>query len=277
MKIAFKKIMTFLVINFALSSIFYYICIKDSMNTLVTLCLMWVPAFSSILTQLIYNRNIKGFGWKLGKISYLILSFVLPLITCFIVYSIVWITKIGGVSLQRLTEEYNMPVGAVMLLIPTLLFLFNLFAAAGEEIGWRGFLTSELLKECSYTKTSLIVSLIWFAWHCPLVILSSYHANTPIWYNLIILFISASSFTFITVLVKLKSGSLWTAAIFHASHNLFSQQVFDIITIDYGKTLYITSEFGAGIALVYVLCAVFCIMQSRHYTRMKEMNSVTNI
>jgi hypothetical protein len=42
---------------------------------------------------------------------------------------------------------------------------------------------------------------------------------------------------------------VWTAVIFHASHNLFLQEVFDPLTVDKGKTQYWTTEFGLGITL----------------------------
>jgi uncharacterized protein len=38
----------------------------------------------------------------------------------------------------------------------------------GEEVGWRGFLTDNLLSKYSLIKTSLIVFAIWATWHAPL-------------------------------------------------------------------------------------------------------------
>jgi hypothetical protein len=53
---------------------------------------------------------------------------------------------------------------------------------------------------------------------------------------------------------------MWTpgliAIILHASHNLFIQSVFDGLTRDTGVTLYITTDFGAGLALFYGITAV---------------------
>ena len=264
MKKNLKKITTFLIINFTLSSIFYYLIIKSGISIMLNVGLMWVPALSSIITQLIFNKNIKGFGWKFGKKKYLVVSLIIPFVTCLIVYGIVWITGMGGVSIDRLTEVFHKPINTVMIIIPTILFLFNLIAALGEEIGWRGFLASELLKDYSYIKTSLIISVIWFVWHLPLIIFSNYHANsTPIWYNILMAFICITGFTLITVWIKMKSGSLWTATIFHASHNLFPQMFFDVITIDYGKTKYVTTEFGVGIALVYIIIAIHYLRKNR--------------
>ena len=49
--------------------------------------------------------------------------------------------------------------------------------------------------------------------------------------------------------MRLKSGSLWTAALLHASHNLFIQAIFDRITAPAGRVLYVTTEFGFGLVL----------------------------
>jgi hypothetical protein len=63
----------------------------------------------------------------------------------------------------------------------------------------------------------------------------------------------AASFVF--AWLRLKSGSLWTAVILHASHNLFIQEIFDPLTKDRGITKYLTTEFGVGLALAYTLAA----------------------
>jgi hypothetical protein len=57
--------------------------------------------------------------------------------------------------------------------------------------------------------------------------------------------------------LRLKSGSLWTAAVMHASHNLFIQAIFDRMTAPVGKTLYITTEFGIGLVLTIGATALY--------------------
>jgi hypothetical protein len=58
--------------------------------------------------------------------------------------------------------------------------------------------------------------------------------------------------------MRLRSGSVWTGVILHASHNLFLQEIFDRLTVDRGKTQWITTEFGLGMALFYGLLAWLC-------------------
>jgi len=55
--------------------------------------------------------------------------------------------------------------------------------------------------------------------------------------------------------LRLKSGSLWTGVLMHASHNLFIQSVFGPLTTDTGLTKYITGEFGLALALISLVIA----------------------
>jgi membrane protease YdiL (CAAX protease family) len=50
--------------------------------------------------------------------------------------------------------------------------------------------------------------------------------------------------------MRLKSGSLWTAAILHASHNLYIQAIFTPLTRNTGKTAWFIDEFGAILPIV---------------------------
>jgi hypothetical protein len=43
----------------------------------------------------------------------------------------------------------------------------------------------------------------------------------------------------------------------HASHNLFIQAIFDRMTNPVGKALYVTTEFGFGLALTVAACAFY--------------------
>jgi uncharacterized protein len=58
--------------------------------------------------------------------------------------------------------------------------------------------------------------------------------------------------SFVFAWLRLRSGSLWTGVILHASHNLFVQSVFDTFTTDTGPTEYVTGEFGAALAIAAV-------------------------
>jgi membrane protease YdiL (CAAX protease family) len=57
--------------------------------------------------------------------------------------------------------------------------------------------------------------------------------------------------------LRLRSGSLWTAALYHGVHNLSIQGVFDGSTINTGWTKWITTEFGIGLTIASVAMSVY--------------------
>ncbi len=140
----------------------------------------------------------------------------------------------------------------------------------GEEIGWRGFLVPELYKTMGYTKTSLLSGLIWVVWHLPILFFADYNLGTPSWYAMICFAILIISISFILTWFRIKSNSLWTAALLHASHNRFIQDVFTPLTRDTGNTNYYIDEFGIVLPLVCIGFALY------FWSRRNELNYVAN-
>jgi uncharacterized protein len=140
---------------------------------------------------------------------------------------------------------------ALFLAIPgcaTLSVISRTARALGEEIGWRGFLFPRLVRQSGFPWACLINGCIWAVWHYPGLLfgLERRHAT-----RLCVDLLHAHGVCRQLHLgwLRLKSGSLWTAAILHASHNIFIQIIFDGMTAPVGRTLCITTEFGAGLAL----------------------------
>lgn len=67
--------------------------------------------------------------------------------------------------------------------------------------------------------------------------------------------VAVISMAFPLAWLRLRSGSVWPAAIMHASHNLYIQSFFDRVTVDTGPTKYLVSEFGAVVALTMAVTA----------------------
>jgi CAAX protease family protein len=253
-----KKILTYLLLAFGLSSVFYWLILgaNGKSGELLVFGLMWCPGVAALATRLAYQRNLRGMGWGWGRARYQVLSYLLPPAGALLVYGIVWLTGFGGFSAAALTTKR--PLAVALLLQATVGFLVNAVFALGEEIGWRGLLVPELAKVTGFTGTAVVSGGIWIAYHYPLILFGDYHSTAPRWWSLLFftLGIWAASFGF--AWVRLRSGSLWTAVILHASHNLFIQQVFDRLTVDRGRTQYVTTEFGLGMALFYLVVAYVC-------------------
>ncbi|MGB7151450.1 MAG: type II CAAX endopeptidase family protein [Terriglobales bacterium] len=228
---------------------------------------MWCPALASLVTCRLMGRSFRSLAWRWPEGRYLAVAYFLPLGYAAIAYGSVWALRLGGWNsdlVGLVTQRFGlrgMPQWGVfalwLLFTSTAGLIRGLSTALGEEIGWRGFLVPELAKQMSFTKLSLLSGVIWAAWHSPLLLFADYNAGTNRWYALGCFAVMVISGSFAFAWLRLKSGSLWTAAVLHASHNLFVQTVFDNMMRNTGKTLWYTTEFGIALAAVNIAVAVY--------------------
>ena len=249
-----NKIFVYLALTFALSSIFYWRIISAGTlgrdQGLDVLGLMWCPGTAGLLTQLFFERSLRGLGWRWSS-KYMAWSYLIPLLYAGIAYSVIWAAGWGQLDLTSPVAQPRM-----LFKLATLGILNSCISALGEEIGWRGFLAPHLAKITSFTRLSLISGIIWSVWHYPILLFADYNGGTPAWYSLGCFTLMVVSMSFVFAWVRLRSGSLWTGMMLHASHNLFVQAVFTRLTKDTGNTRYFIDEFGIVLPLVAVLTAV---------------------
>lgn len=253
-----RRIVVFLVLTYALSSIFYvHIASTGKLKALPVLGLMWCPGVAALILRLVTQRNLRGSGWGWGATRWQAASYFLVPAIALVVYGLTWLTGIGGFSATGLSKEVGLPLPLPLIIgvLATLGFLQGAVFALGEEIGWRGFLVPELARVASFRNTALTSGAAWALYHYPLVLFADYNSKAPKWYALLVFTWMVLAASFVFAWLRLKSGSVWTAVILHASHNLFVQEIFDPLTVDRGITSYITTEFGAGLALAYTAAA----------------------
>ncbi len=82
-------------------------------------------------------------------------------------------------------------------------------------------------------------------------------AGVPLWFGLACFTVLVVGMSFAYTWLRLKSGSLWTTALLHASHNIFIQAIFTPLTGTTALTPYVIDEFGIGLAVAAVFVAYF--------------------
>ncbi len=273
------QIITYLIFLVLLSSVFYYLILQAggmrAGGGVFVLCLMWCPGLAGMATLKLNGRSLSDLGWKWGEPKYQFFSWLTPILYATLAYLIVWIFGFGKFGKPEYIEglvrrshfagPHWLAVLIGFLLIAIYGMIGSLNGALGEEIGWRGFLVPELSKNTSYTLTSIISGLIWSVWHYPILIYGGYNNGTPTWYGLLCFTVMVVAISFVFAWMRLKSGSLWTGAILHASHNLYIQGFFTPITADTGKTAWYIDEFGCVVPIVAVAFAIY------FWTRRKEL------
>lgn len=245
------ELTTFLGLTFALSAVFWWLIIEagtlGAHGGAYVFALMWCPGVSALATRLIFQHNVRGEGWGLGAPRWAALAYLLPLGYATAAYGLVWLAGLGGVDLGR----FHTGVATFVVLGS----LQSLLSATGEELGWRGFLVPTLARTMSFGRVAIVSGAIWAAWHVPLIAFADYNAGTPTWYAVLCFAVMVVSLAIPLAWLRLRSGSVWPAAILHASHNLFVQGFFDRVTVDTGPTRWLTGEFGAALALTIGITA----------------------
>jgi membrane protease YdiL (CAAX protease family) len=266
----YKQVITYLVFLFLFSSIFYFLILRaGSLRSGMGLNvrgLMWCPALAAFATLRLNRRSFSELGWRwIGKYQWW--SWFIPLLYTAIAYVIVWSTGLGSFGkpefAKQMTESFNLhaPAWLSVAIGLVLVCLFGLVgslaSALGEEIGWRGFLVPELARTTGFTGTAVISGVVWAVWHYPVLIWADYNAGTATWYGLTCFTALVISSSFLSAWMRLKSGSLWTGAMLHASHNLFVQAIFTPVTGNTGKTAWYIDEFGAVLPAVMIFFAIY--------------------
>ncbi len=256
---------------FLFSAVFYFLMLRAhtlaGSGGLYVLGIMWCPALAAFVTLRLNGRRAAELGWKWPERKYAAMSWYVPLMYGGIAYLIVWISGLGGFPnhefmdglVGRMGLRISPAASTVLYVVLTGSFglVGSLARALGEEIGWRGFLVPELSKTTGFTSTALISGIVWACWHYPVLIWGDYNAGTPSWYGLSCFTVMVVAIAVVFAWLRLKSGSLWTGAILHASHNLYVQAIFTPLTQNRGKTAWFIDEFGAVLPIVAVGFAIY--------------------
>jgi uncharacterized protein len=265
-----KKIAVFYLLTLALSALFYVPILLAGLRAgdlFFATGLMWCPALAALSTKALFRESARELGWKWGDGDYQICSYLIPIAYTLPVYLIIWVTRLGGfydadfVAKKAADFGWSGQSPAIVLmgyiaLSATVGVLISTSRSLGEEIGWRGFLVPELAKVVPFRGVALISGLMWAAWHYPILLFGDYNRGAPAWFSLMCFTIMIVAVSFIMARLRLCSGSLWTAALLHASHNRLIQSVFTPLTTDTGMTAYFIDEFGVGLVVSTVIAAV---------------------
>jgi membrane protease YdiL (CAAX protease family) len=267
-----RQILTFIAIVLAFSSVPYTLIIHTGHlatgNGMLVAVLMWCPALAAFSSCGIFRIDIASLGWNWRPVRYEVWAYLLPIFYSFPVYVAAWLSINGSFAFAVFAAQSSAAFGfphwphtaTWLLTIPAYAsfgVVGSMARALGEEIGWRGFLLPRLVRRLGFTGGCLLSGCIWAVWHYPLLLFADYNSGTPRLYALSCFTLMVIGAAFIFGWFRLKSGSLWPAAMLHASHNLFIQAIFDRMTNPVGKSLYVTTEFGFGLVLTIGACAFY--------------------
>ena len=268
---SWQRIIIFLLLLTAFSVVFNFLILRShklrGAEGLYIVGITWCSGLAAMATVKLSGGKLSEFGWRWPQLKYACMSWGIPLIYVTIAYAIIWFSGMGGFPnpdfMRQLVTTMGLHASPLVstviyvLLTGSLGIIGTMSRALGEEIGWRGFLVPELYKKMGFTGTALFSGVVWTLIHYPVLIWADYNSGTPTWYALICFSVLVMSASFIFAWMRLRSGSLWTGAILHASHNLYIQGIFTPLTRDTGKTPWFTDEFGLVLPLVTTAVAIY--------------------
>ncbi|MDF2157051.1 type II CAAX endopeptidase family protein [Algoriphagus sp. CAU 1675] len=267
------KIIHFLILATALTLVANFIPALSSAGNIKSLVIMWTPGLAALVVSLIHKRSLREIGWGFS-LKWIALGWIIPVTYGSISYFIIWLTGVGEFPNPTFLERAQFTMGfesensglvilAAFFYITLVNLLPSMFLGLGEEIGWRGFLVPELFKRVDFKMTAIISGLIWAIWHLPGIIQGEYgESSTPLGYRLVCFFLLVISGAIILAWLRIKSGSIWPVAVFHATHNGVIQTFFDRLTKYEELTPYFAGEFGIVVPLISMAIALIFLKNS---------------
>jgi membrane protease YdiL (CAAX protease family) len=163
--------------------------------------LMFAPTVGALLAWLIGRGRIQ---W--GRPNWWVLAGLTPAVVGLAAYLVA--SALGWVELAP-------SILAKALLLSPVAILSGCLSAIGEEIGWRGFLWPLLRARWGFWMVSLVVGVIWWGYHLPLIIFGWYGslAGLPAFTVAIVGYV-----LFDGVLTD-RSKGIWPSVIAHGSWN----------------------------------------------------------
>ena len=169
-------------------------------------------------------------GWRAIGLGLLV-----PIIVGVFAYGIAWTTGLVQFRPQPIslvasfvgeTASRVVVLLVNLLVAATIVTIFSARTAAGEEIGWRGYMLTRLI-DAGVPAPILVSGLIWGTWHVPLILGGVYLAGPPPALAALLWMATATALSFVFAKLRFETGSVWPAITLHAAWNAIIQTAFD--------------------------------------------------
>jgi membrane protease YdiL (CAAX protease family) len=224
--------------------------------------LMWSPALASLVARIALREGVADVSFRIGGGNGLraaAIACFYPLAVGIAAYGTAWAAGLARFSPPPLASLglYGSPAparfGILLAMALTAGTAVSMISAAGEEIGWRGYMLTRLI-DAGVPRPVLASGLIWGAWHLPLILSGQYASSERPALSAAIFLINIVAFAYLSAKLRLGSGSVWPPVVLHASWNAIIQTVFD------ASTTGAKSSFWVGESGVLVTAANLCFV-----------------
>ena len=265
------------------------IIFSNNENQMVFSIVMVITMFMPFMAALIARIPLKGMGWVphlKGKIRYVFFALWMPALLSiiggvlfFIIFPKVFDSEF--LTLRGLMEEaalekleaqgLTIPIYILISSIQAITFapFFNMFAALGEEVGWRGALYPYLKEKLGVTKGRIVGGVIWGSWHWPVMIFAGYeygkeYIGAPV--------LGPIVFCLFTVMMGIlcdyvyeKTETIWLPSLMHGATNVFT--IFAYLTKpEYADMAILGPAYIGIISMIpmIIMAVIICVKQKRN-------------
>lgn len=141
-------------------------------------------------------------------------------------------------------------------MVPIVAIIPNGILAFGEEIAWRGWLTSAL-RPWGVWRSLILIGVIWGLWHAPLTLLGHNYGRTDVG-GVALMVVNCVMLGILLGWLRLRSGSVWPAVFAHGALNGMGQVTFLVAAA--GTPYDMALIAPTGVAMWIVLAATIGVL-----------------
>ncbi len=250
---------------------------------------LMLTMYMPFLGTLVAGIPLKSMGWVphlKGRIRYILFSLWMPALLSiiggvlfFVIFpdafdpkftTILSLLEQAGALEQLEVQGITIPKYLLITSIQAITYapFLNMFAALGEEVGWRGALYPYLKEKFGVTKGRIMGGAIWGCWHWPLMILAGYeygkeYMGAPV-LGPIVFCVSTISIGILIDYVYEKTETVWMPSLMHGAVNAFTLPLY-LIKPEYEDKLILGPAYIGMISMVPLVITAFiiCLKQKR--------------
>ena len=247
-------------IPFSLFGYWFNVAHNDLPLNLPVLPMMFAPGLASILTRLLRREGFADVSFRRRNMKIgntFLFAYGFPIVVGVVAYGFAFLTGLAKFEPPSFPLAVGSPFAkfaAGLALAGTLGVLLSFVTSAGEEIGWRGYLLPRMI-ETHIPQPILVTSLIWGAWHLPVVFAGVYAMGPSHWLTAFNLMVTAVAIGAILAWLRIGTGSVWPCILLHATWNGLINAGFTLAVQDHAESMWV-GETGIIVVLTLVVAAL---------------------
>jgi CAAX protease family protein len=222
--------------------------------------LMFAPGLASILTRLVRREGFADVSFRRHNMrigNTLLFAYGFPIVVGVVAYGFAFLTGLAKFEPPSFPLAVGSPLAkfaAGLALAGTLGVLLSFISSVGEETGWRGYLLPRTI-DARIPQPVLVTSLIWGAWHLPIVFAGVYAMGPSHWVTALNLMITAVVIGALLAWLRIGTGSIWPCILLHATWNGLINAGFTLAVHDHAENMWV-GETGIIVVLTLVIAVL---------------------